>query len=430
MTPDDLVVLVVIAALLGMSGFFAAAEVGFLAVGKLRLRALAEGGSRSARVAARMLETPGVVLSTVLLTITGLNYTAEALMAEWAHPRGGVVVAVAGVIVFLTVLLFAELAPVTYAVANSERVALLAARPAVIASSVLWLPVWLLSRAAQGVLWLMGVRQVDTLHAVTEDEILALLTLETDTGGLPDRERRIIHSIFDFGDTVVREVMVPRGDLVAVPAETPLSEALAVARSSGVTRVPVYRENIDHIIGLFFMRDAMPHLLDGALGTPVEHLVHRPYFVPESKRVSELLRDFRARRQTVAIVLDEYGGTGGLVTLHDLLEEIVGEIGQEFGRVQPPISAVDDRHWQVQGSVSVDQLSQAIHWPLPEGEYDTVAGLVTHHLGRFPTVGESVQIDGVTVRVQQMKGRRILRVLVERSPAPAGDDGASPGAPA
>jgi len=423
MTPADVMVLALIASLLAVSGFFAAAEVGFLAVGKLRLRALAEGGSHSASVAARMLERPGVVLSTVLLTITGLNFTAEALMADWAHPRGPWISSVSGVLVFVVVLLFAELAPITYAVANAERVALLAARPAVVASSILWVPVWLLSRVAQGVLWLAGARQVDTLHAVTEDEILALLTLETDTGGLPDRERRIIHSIFDFGDTVVREVMVPRGDIVAVATGTPLIEALSVARASGVTRMPVFRDDLDHIIGVFFMRDAVPHLLDGALQTPVDQLMHRPLFVPESKRVSDLLRELRARRQTVAIVLDEYGGTGGLVTLHDLLEEIVGEIGHEFGQVQPPINAVDERHWQVLGSVSVDQLAQAIRWPLPEGEYDTVAGLVTHHLGRFPTVGESVQIDGVTVRVQQMKGRRILRVLVERPPAPP-DDGA------
>lgn len=415
MSPSDLRPLIAIAVLLLISGLFSAAELSFLAMGRRRSRRRAAG--RVAVLLKRLLANPGATLGAILVTITAVNYTAEAIAAKWVITTLGlpVWVAIAGMAVL--VLVFAEVVPISYAAANPARVA-----------RVTMVPVWVVTSVLSPVARITGfvADKLTRLLAggprpeppVTEGEIRAIVDLQAETGVLEEEEKVMIHQIFEFGDKVAREVMVPRTDMVGISGDATVAEAGLAATEHRISRMPVYGENLDDIIGTVHVKDLLPSLAAGKREAPVSSVMREPLRVPETKKLSELLTEFRLSRRTLAIVVDEYGGTAGLVTLEDLLEEVVGDIYDEYDVVRPAIEHTVGGGIILDGRMNIDEASNALGVQLPEGDYDSLAGLVYAHLGVVPRIGDEVDLDGVSLIVEELDGHRIVRVraLVRRHP--------------
>ena len=247
------------------------------------------------------------------------------------------------------------------------------------------------------------------------------MDLQAETGGLEAEEKVMIHSIFEFGDKVAREVMVPRTDIIAVPETATVWEAARATTDHRLSRLPVYHHDLDNIVGLVYVKDLLPLLADAGRDQPVSAVMKPPFRVPETRKLDDLLTDFRRQQRTVAIVLDEYGGTAGLVTLEDLLEEVVGEISDEYDVIRPMVERHEDGAIEFDGRVSVDEASEVLGLELPEGDYDSLAGLVYSHLGVIPRIGDAVELPGLTLTVKDLEGVRITRLLATLHPQPASD---------
>jgi putative hemolysin len=410
---DDLRPLLVIAVLLLVSGLFSAAELSFLTLGRRRARRLAEG--RLALMLDAMLSRPGATLGAILITITAMNYSAEAIAANWVIGKD-LPVWIAIVVMAVLVLVFAEMVPISYAAANPERVAREVAAP-----------VWLLTRVLTPVARAVGFLAEKLAHLlgggpaaerpITEGEIRAIVDIQAETGSLEEEEKVMIHQIFEFGDKVAREVMVPRTDMHALPEEATAADAGKVATEHRISRVPVYRGSLDDIIGTVHVKDVIPLLAAKKGDAPVTTVMRAPMFVPETKKLSDLLTEFRRARWTLAIVLDEYGGTAGLVTLEDLLEEVVGDIYDEYDLVRPMVERLADGV-MLDARLSIGEASDALGLQLPEGDYDSLAGLLYARLGAVARRGDEVRLGGVRFTVAELAGHRITRVRAVLPPAP------------
>jgi putative hemolysin len=424
MALDDLRSLLVIALLLMVSGLFSAAELSFLTLGRRRARRLAEG--RLAAMMEAMLARPGATLGAILITITAMNYSAEAIAANWVIGRGlPVWTAIVGMAAL--VLIFAEVVPISYAAANPERVA-----RAVVA------PVWLLTRVLTPAARAVGFAAEQLAHLlgggpaaerpVTEEEIRAIVDIQAEAGSLEEEEKVMIHQIFEFGDRVAREVMVPRTDIHALPEKATAADAGRVATEHRISRVPVYRDRLDDVIGTVHVKDVIPLLAAQKGDAPVTTVMRAPMFVPETKKLSELLSEFRRARRTLAIVLDEYGGTAGLVTLEDVLEEVVGDIYDEYDLVRPTVERLADGV-MLDARLSIEEASDALGVQLPEGDYDSLAGLLYARLGVLARRGDEVRVAGIRLMVAELAGHRITRVRAVVEPAQGRAPGAGGGEP-
>jgi len=420
---SDVLTFLLIGLLLLVTGLFSAAEISFLSLGRYRARRMS--GSGSWAVIEKLLSRPATTLGVILVAITAMNYAAEAIAASWVITRAHLPVwtAIAGMAVL--VIIFAEAVPISYAAANPERVARAAAAPVWVVSGVMSVPARALGFVAERLVRLFGGYPRPE-EPVTEGEIRALVDLQVETGALEEEEKAMIHQIFEFGDKVAREVMVPRTEVVAVEETATASEAGKVATDHRLSRLPVYRGDLDNLIGLVHVKDVLPLLASGQGEAPVTSVMSRLFRVPETKHLSDLLIDFRRHHRTLAVVVDEYGGTAGLVTLEDLLEEVVGDIYDEYDEVRPEVELIEEGVIALDGRLSVDEASQAIGVALPEGQYDSLAGLLYSHLGVVPEVGQQVELEEVTLVVEVLDIHRIARVraILRHTPeaeAPAGE---------
>ncbi len=262
----------------------------------------------------------------------------------------------------------------------------------------------------------------------SEEGLQRLLSVSEEQGIIEQEEKEMIASIFEFSDTIVREVMVPRIDIVAVDVETSLREAAATMLEAGHSRVPVYRGNIDMIVGLLYAKDLLRCFVEGETERPLSEILRPAYFVPETKNVDELLQELQQRKIHLAIVVDEYGGTAGMVTIEDLLEEIVGEIQDEYDSEEPTVEKVSEDEFVFNARVDLDEVNKQLAVELPDAGGDTLGGLIYSYLGKVPTVGDKIVLDDVTFEVLSVDGQRIERVRARRTPAvadpPAGADSA------
>jgi putative hemolysin len=417
MTSSDWHTLLTLVILLGLSAFFSAAEIGLLSAGKYRLRQLAEEGSWSGRLVVGLLERPTTMLTAILIAITGLNYVSEAIATSTLEqtrlgPEWGPVAAIAGLTVI--VLIFSEVTPIVYATANPARVSRVAAGPVWALTWVLWIPVKMITLLANGLVRLAGGVTHRRAEVVTEQELRTIVDLEAERGGIEPEEQEMIHSIFEFGDKIAREIMVPRPDMVLIERTGTVREAAQLAVERRKSRLPVYDGDPDHIVGVIHVKSLLPYLRDREPEALVERVMRPPTFIPETKRVSELLTELRKQKQTLAIVVDEYGGTAGLVTLEDLLEEIFGEIYDEYDVEHVPAQRVDDATWVVDGKLTIDDANELEGVELPQGDYDTVAGLIYDRLGVIPHPGDRVETEAMALVVDALAGRRVTKVRMTR----------------
>ncbi|HEX8099880.1 MAG TPA: hemolysin family protein [Actinomycetota bacterium] len=411
-TATDTWEVVAVAALIGVAAVLAVAEITISRVGRIRALRFEEEGRRGAKALVRVVENPAqylnVVLLLTLLVLLGAN-TLAGIVAQ-RHIERFAELASTGVMTIL-LFVFAEVTPKTRAIQFTDRYALTLA-PFIIGLGTAVGPLArLLIKVAN---WILPGKGLPQGPFVTEQEIKAMAEVASEEDVIEEEEKELIHSIFEFGDTIVREVMVPRPDMVTAPVSSEMREILDLLLRHGYSRIPLYKENVDDIVGVAYAKDLLRHLHAGKGDVPLEKVMREAFFVPETKKVSELLRDMQVRQIHIAIVLDEYGSTVGLVTIEDLLEELVGEIADEYDREEPQIEPLDDRTYRVNGRISIDEVNELLDAQLPHEEWDTVAGLMYGLLGAVPTQGERVSFDNLTFTAEKVQGRRIAKVLITR----------------
>ena len=413
MTSAELAGLLAAVALLAFAAVLAVAETSLTHLGRGRASALEDAGERWAPALLRLLDHRERALNPVLLVKVTCHLGIATIVAVIANARwGGVGVAISFVITLVVVFVLAEAVPKTYALLAADRAAL-AITPlaqAIAAVAPLRWAARLLVGAANVIIPGKGSK---TGPAVSEEVLLALAGVAVDQGGLEAGERQLIENTIEFGDTVVREVMVPRPDMVTVSSEFRIADVIEVVILNGFSRLPVCGEGIDDIVGIAFAKDLMRADRDGHADQTVEHVMRPAAFVPETKKVAELLREMQTTRNHLAVAVDEYGGTAGLVTLEDLIEELVGEIVDEYDLEDAPFERLPTGELRVNARMNIDDLAELLDVELPEGDWDSVGGLLIGLLGHVPVEGETADVDGTRLRAEQVHGRRIGRVVVE-----------------
>jgi putative hemolysin len=423
----------VIALLIAVNGVFVAAEIALVTVRRSRIRQLSEEGDARAVRVARMTERPAGLLATIQLGITFIGFLAAAFagasiagrIADWLRDIGLagsadlVALLIVTLFVSLVTIVFGELVPKTLALAHAERYALALSRPVEILGRILAPVVWFLTTVTGGITRLLGVHDISSDEAISSEELLILVERGSEQGTIEAEEEQMIGGVLELGEQRAHEVMVARVDMVTLEADAALDQIIKVIVGEGHSRIPVYEDNIDNIIGMLYAKDLLPYLVGEDRPPSVRTLLRTPLFVPESMLVDDLLRSLQRRRVHIAVVLDEHGGTAGLVTIEDLLEEIVGEIQDEYDEEEPMIVPLADNEARIDGRADVDDMLEHFDTALDgddQAEFDTVGGLVYHHIGGVPTVGDTVEVDGLKLTVEATDGRRVRTVHVVHSP--------------
>jgi CBS domain containing-hemolysin-like protein len=409
------VILVVFGSLLAMS------EASLTRMTRVRALALEDEGRRNAGVLVRIETDPPQFLNAIYLWVMLAQNGSAILVAILAeHYLGNVWITIASILFTLLYFVVVEAMSKTFAILHSDRVALILAPVVFWLSRILYWPTRLLIGAANVLLPGKGLREGPF---VSEEEIRAMAEAGHEEGAIEEEEKELIHSIFEFGDTVVREVMTPQPDVVAIDASRSLEEVMDMVIRHGYSRIPVYRDSMNEVVGIVYAKDVLRETRSGRNGRTLEQLARPAHFVPESKKVSDLLKDMQREKFHVAVVVDEYGSVAGLVTLEDLLEEIVGEIADEYDREEPQVEPAGDGRFRVNARLPVDELNEILEVELPDEEWDTVGGLMMAVLGHLPQQGERVDFEGLRFTADRVQGRRIAKVLIERlEPKPSGGE--------
>jgi putative hemolysin len=416
--------LVGVGALILLNGFFVAGEYGLVTARRTRIRELEERGNRRARAVLGIVADPPRFIAAMQLGVTltslGIGALGEQALAKVLDPIMASLLAFAIAFLIITFLhvVVGELVPKGIALQHSETVALAVSAP-VRGFFVLLKPlIWVLQRSTELVLRAFGLEPPGgDMEVYSEAELKMLLSRSREEGEIEPQEQEMLYKVFDFADKEVSAVMVPRPEVVAISAELPPEEALAAMIASPYTRYPVYRESLDHVIGILHVRDLFSAIVDrGISGVEIESMVRPTHIVPETKDLAALLAEFRRDNQHMAIVVDEYGDLEGIVTLEDLLEEIVGEIEDEFDLPDESIERLPDGRMRIDGTFPIDDFNEQFERELPIEDYHTVGGFVFGLLGRAPERGDEVEHDGTRFKVLEVEGSRIERLEVELVP--------------
>jgi putative hemolysin len=414
---DPLRVSIILLLVLG-NAVFVAAEYSLVTSRRTRLEELAKRGNRRANTALRLLDEPVRFISTVQVGITVFGILLGALgepfissfFDDWVS-RGVAFIFSFLILTYLSVVL-GELVPKSIALQRAERLALWLAVPLDWLGRITYPLVWVLQRSANAIARLFGVQPAPAGMTMHTEEDIRLIVAQTEE--IEEAEEEMLYKVFDFADKEAHDVMVTRPEVVALSVDLPPQEALAAVIDSPYTRYPVYRGTLDDVIGILHVRDLFGALYDRGIDKVViEEIVRPAHVVPETKDLASLLGDFRRQNQHMALVVDEYGAVQGIVTLEDLLEEIVGEIEDEYDLPDDSVERIDDRHIRIHGTFSIDDFNEQFGTDLPQEDYHTIAGFVFGELGRAPQPGDEVHHDGLRFKVEEVDGQRIERLEVE-----------------
>ena len=402
-----------------LAALAASAETSLTSISRVRLRQLVEQKNASAIVIERLHRDPNTYLSTILIfntvAIIVASSAATLLALHLYHER--VAEWLVSLILSLVVLVACEITPKTLALQRAERVALRMARLVAGATFVMRPIVFVLTAVTRLILRILGGRAQVRGPFVTEEELKMLVSVGEEEGVLEEEEREMIHGIFEMGDMRVRELMVPRTDLVAIEVNEPVEKAVELVTKHGHTRIPVYEGDIDHIVGVLYAKDLLRAVVRGERKS-LREIARKPYFTPESNKVQDVLRDLRKNRVHMAIVVDEYGGTAGAVTIEDILEEIVGPIQDEYDiGEEDEIQFIGPNEVVLDGRVSVDDVNELLKLNIAGDDYDTIGGYVQNQLGATPKVGATLKLGNAQLRVEAVQGSRIKKVRI-RSETP------------
>ena len=425
----DILILVLLTFL---EGFFVAAEIALVSIRRSRVEQLVDEGSAGARRVRRLLDEPGRFLAVSQLGLTVIGFFASAYAAVSLVKTFGAILVGFGVspgsadtialivvtiVLALFTIIFAELVPKTLALANTERFAITLSLPIDFLARALGPLIKLLTGVTAWISKLFGAN-VTNEQQITAEELRLIVERGGEQGVLEAEEEQMINSIIELGERRLHEIMIPRIAIASLPASASLEDAIDKVVDEGHSRIPVYEESIDEVVGILYAKDLLPILKSGSGPRPeLRSLLRTPVFVPESMTIDDLLHEFQRRKVHIAIVLDEYGGTAGLLTIEDLLEEIVGEIQDEYDTEEPMVVRLSDDEARVDGRADVDDLAEIFDTELglaDKDEYDTVGGLIYHRVGGVPSPGDVVEVDGLVLTVESIDGRRVGKVLVVR----------------
>jgi putative hemolysin len=412
--------LLAVAGLLLLNAFFVAAEYALVTARRTRITELRDQGNRRARLVLQITANPPRFIAAMQLgvTITSLAIGAlgEPVLAHVFDPIPATIVAFAIAFLLITYLhvVVGELIPKGIALGHAETTALIVSTPVRWFFVVFKPLIWVLQRSSDGALRILGLEPPGEERGVlSEAELKMVLSRSTEHGELQAQEQEMLYKVFDFADKEVADVMVPRPEVVALSIDLPPEECLAAVIDSPYTRYPVYRETLDNVVGILHVRDLFSALVDrGIANVVVEELVRDAYIVPETKDLAAMLTEFRRTNQHMAIVVDEYGAMQGIVTLEDLLEEIVGEIEDEFDLPDESVERIDDDTIRIDGTFPIDDFNEQFNTQIPIEDYHSIGGFVFGLLGRAPEPGDSIDYDGLRFDVEEVEGSRIHKIAV------------------
>ncbi|MEE9150602.1 MAG: hemolysin family protein [Thermoplasmata archaeon] len=402
--------------LLFLSGFFSGSETALISLNKFRLRKLVEEGAKNADIVERLLENKEKLLATILMGNNLVNIAAASIATSMAIGFfGSPGIGVATGIMTLLVLVFGEITPKGLATKKAEKISLMVAKPIDRLVKILYPVVEILTFVTNPFIKALGGETKKIAPFITEEELRMLVDVGEEEGVIEKDEAEMIESVFEFGDTAASEVMTPRVDITCIDIESKLNEAVSFIVESGHSRILVYEENIDKIVGVLYSRDLLSLYKEGKLKSPIKDAMREAYFVPETKKLDDLLREFQEKKIQVAVVVDEYGGTAGLVTLEDVLEELVGEIADVHDMEEALIQMIEEKIAIVDAKAGIDEVNDVLGIKLPEEDFDSIGGLIFSRLDRIPEEGEGIRVDNTHLIVEKMEGNRILKVKVIKS---------------
>jgi len=408
-----------------LSSFFSSSETAFISLQRIRLEHMVDTKVKGAERVLRLIQRPEKLLSTILLGNNLVNTAAAALgtalaISLWGEEYG---ILIATVVVTILILIFGETTPKTLATQHTERLSLALARPIEVISWLFTPFVAALSWIALAFSKLLGGTPVPR-SLVSAEEIRTMISVGHKEGTVEEAEAEMLHKVFDFGDRPVREVMVPRTEVVWVEKGIRLADFLTIYTESPLSRFPVYQENMDNVVGILSVKDVLMAQAKGTIndeGT-IDDLVRPAYFTPEFKRISELFTEMRDKNYRMAVVVDEYGGTAGIVSLSRLVEEIVGPVGDEFAEAEKEYEAINEYTFQIDGGMRVEEANEEMGLELPEGDYETVAGFILDLLRHIPKTGERLRYKGMNLVITEMRGVKIEKVLLTKKKHAASAD--------
>ena len=411
--------------LIVFSAFFSGSESAFFSFSQIDLQRLREDKDKSRKVKRilHLMEKPRRLLMTILIGNTIVNVAAATVAALFTSKMipenrisGNQAILLEIVVVTLVILIFSEVSPKVFAVRQAFRFASRVSLPLTWVVTCLTPVSILLERMTRGVTFVLGIHKEASF--IDKEEFKTLFEVGEEKGTLDRTEREMIHSIFEFRGTAVKEVMVPRMDMICVEKDTPIQDILGLVKEKGHSRIPVYNEKIDNIVGILFVKDLLPYMRGKKEVPGLLNLVREAYFVPESKMIDELMREFQKERIHMAVVVDEYGGTSGLITLEDVIEEIVGEIRDEYDKETPLIKQVEEDTWLVEGKIDIEDLNESLHLNVPaEEDFESLGGFIFSLLGRIPQEKEEVQYENLRLIIEKVQRQRIkrVRIILEKS---------------
>lgn len=404
--------LVVILILLGLSAFFSSSETALTTVNKIRIRNLAEAGNKSAEWVLKLSENQGRMLSAILIGNNVVNLSASSMLTVLATEVFGSKSAGAATgLLTLLILIFGEITPKTVATLDSERNALRFAHAIYVIMVVLTPVIYLVNQMSSGVLKLLKVDPNKRGDDMTEDELRTIVEVGHEKGVIESEEKQMINNVFDLGDSVAKDIMIPRIDMIFINIEADFEELLEVFRRERYTRLPVYKDTTDNVVGIINIKDML--LIKDREHFSIEEHLRQPLYTFESKKLSELMVEMRKTSNNIVIVLDEYGATAGLVTLEDILEEIVGDIRDEYDEDEEnELILIQEGEYLVEGSMKLDDLNDKLGLKLISEDYDSVGGLVIEQLDHLPSQGEAVEWDGIRLLVEHVEKNRIDKIRI------------------
>ena len=413
MDPSDTYQIIILLILLALSAFFSSNETALMSVNRIRLRSLADEGNKRAAMALDILEnqTPKL-LSAILIGNNIVNISASSLATTLAYSFGGYMVSIVTLILTILILIFGEITPKNYATINSEKITLRYIPVFKFLMTIMTPVIFIINLFSRGVMRLMRVDPDEANKAMTEEELRTIVDVSHEDGVIESDEKEMIYNVFDLGDATAKDIMVPRVHVTFADVASTYDELIDIFREDKFTRLPVYKDSQNNIVGIINMKDLL--LYDKDTEFVIDNFLRKPHFTYERKSISDLLVEMKDSTFNIAIVLDEYGDMAGLITLEDILEEIVGEIHDEYDEKEDDlVQKISDREYIIEGSMHLDDVNDHLHTELDSEDYDSLGGFIIEHLDRLPVAGDEVITEeGIRLIVEKLDKNRIEQVHV------------------
>ena len=412
MEPSSSLTFFILTILLMMSAFFSASETALTSLSKIRLKNMVEENIKNAALVEKLIKNPNKLLSAILVGNNLVNIALTSLLTSLVliySPKNGV--AIATTITTIAILIFGEITPKTFAAQNSEKVSLSVAKIINIVIFLLTPIIYILNILIGIIMKILGIKRNNIFTTITEAELKTMVNVSHEEGIIEIDERRMINNVFDFDSLKAKDIMTPRTDMIAIEDNATYEQIVKLFKEERFSRLPIFNETIDNIIGILHLKDIV--FIDEK-NFKIKDYIREPYFTYESKIISELFSDMRTKRIPVAIILDEYGGTSGLVTIEDMVEEIVGEIADEYDEIEQEITVIKEDEFIVDGSTRLEDVNEMIGTRFESEDFDTIGGYVIGIMGRFPSEGEEIETeDGIKIKIEKSDKNRIdeLRIF-------------------